>query len=134
MSTNSFYQVALATTAGTSDFQLLRLTTAGTGGTALTPNPMDPAFAVAGCTGMTLPSSKGTEGVPLWRGQVYFTQTHPTARDREPLVILDLDFDRLRIAPPVISAGTANGLCLKNVTGVAAATITWDAYVSELPY
>lgn len=125
------YQVGLATTAGVGDFALLRLTSAGTGGTVVTPNPMDPADAASGCAAMTLPTVKGTEGVGLWRGELYFQQTLGTGEAGPAMLLADIDFDRFRIKPPIIAAGTTNGLALKAITGNAAASVTVLAYVSE---
>jgi hypothetical protein len=48
--------------------------------------------------------------------------------------MLDLDFDRLRLKPPIIAAGTANGLAVKCVNGVTSATVVVVAYITELPY
>lgn len=129
------YQVGLATAAGTSDFQLLRLTTAGTGGTVLGVGTLDPADAAAGATAMSLPTVKGTEGTGLWRGQVYFNQTLPTSLTTPGgLLILDLDFDKLRIKPPIIAAGAANGIALKNNSAIAAGTVAVQVYVTEASY
>lgn len=127
------YQVAAATAAGFYDFLLLRLTTAGTGGVVLTPNAMDPADAAAGAVGMSLPTVKGTEGLGLWRGSVYLTQTiSASLGGGEPAKLLDLDFDKLlRGKPPIIAAGAANGIVLKNSAGIAGATVAIIAYISE---
>lgn len=124
-----FMQVGLATTAGFSSVQILRLTTAGTGGTASTVAPLDTTDPAAGCTGMTLPTVKGTEGTRLWIGSIGVVQTIPAA-GANPL-ILDLDFDRLRIKPIRIPAGTANGICVKIITATAAATVASVAFVTE---
>lgn len=125
------YQAAAATTAGFYDFVLVRLTTAGTGGAAITAISMDPADAASGVTGMSLPTVKGTEGNGLWRGELAFTQTIPVSPGSQGALLLDLSFDQLRVKPPIIAAGVANGIALKSTAGVTAATIAVVAYVSE---
>lgn len=128
------YQVAAATTAGFYDFLLLRLTTAGTGGTALTTVALDPADPAGGAAGMTLPTAKGTEGAAFWRGSLYFTQTiGASLAGGQPALLADLDFDKMRLKPPIIALGATNGLALKTTTGITGATIACAAYVSELP-
>lgn len=127
------YQMGMATTATVGQIGLYRLSTAGTGGTSYTPQLMDPGDAAAGATGMTLPTGKGTEGAVLWMGSVYLMQTvGASAQLNEP--IIDLDWDKLRLKAPVISAGTANGLALKNVTGIAGATVFVVADIEEASY
>src|ERR1044071_6233690 len=55
-----------ATTAALIFFQLLRLTTAGTGGGTITPQQHDSTNdSAAGATAMTLPTVKGTEGAAV---------------------------------------------------------------------
>src|SRR5262245_59859384 len=63
----ALYQLGLATTAAYGQINIFRLSTAGTGGTAFTPAPYDTNDAASGATSMTLPTVKGTEGVPLGR-------------------------------------------------------------------
>jgi hypothetical protein len=110
-------QLGAASTAQVCVFQLVRLTTAGTGGTAYTPRQFDPADGNAEATAMTLPSSKGTEGVGLWTETGVLWSTVPTAGSGQDVV--DLDFrSGLRTKPPTIAAGTSNGLALKNVTAI----------------
>jgi hypothetical protein len=130
------YQMGLATAAAIVNWDILRLTTAGTGGTSITPSLMDTQDSASGATAMTLPTVKGTEGVALWRASSSLTQTVATqAAGTENTKILDIDFDMLmRGKPPRIAAGTSNGICLKQVTGAAAATVYVVATISELSY
>ena len=113
--------LAGGTTAGQQAvFQLLRLTTAGTGGTSYTPRNADPADAALAATAMTLPSSKGTEGNILWTE----TGLVAVASNSAQGPVIDIDFTRdLRSRPFTIAAGTGNGLALKNITAVAGATV-----------
>ena len=97
--------------------QILRLTSAGTGGTVVAPRPMDTVDAGSGATAMTLPSSKGTEGVQLWQ-ESRWLMTNALA-PAPP-------FEWTRASegkPIVIPAGTANGIALKNTLGPATATV-----------
>lgn len=116
-------QVALATTAGVIGIQLLRLSTAGTGGTTRTPVAMDASDSI-GCTGMTLPSSKGTEvSGELWRGYCQTVQTLPASGPAKSVEMFGIDFDALRLKPIRIPAGTTNGLAVKILTAAAGATV-----------
>lgn len=113
-------QLAAAGAATAMVCQLLRLTTAGTGGTSFTPRALDPVSDVTPATTMTLPSAKGTEGSILWTGVSNMLATVAVAGGNP---ILDLDFRDPRAQPIVISAGTSNGLALKNITAVASGTV-----------
>lgn len=128
------YQVAAASSAQNSDLQLVRLTTAGTGGTAITPAPLATSDSAASASAMSLPSSKGTESTILHRQPVYFLQTLGASLTGPWPLMLDLDFERLRLKPPIIAAGTANGLALKCVGAVTSATVVVVAHITELPY
>jgi hypothetical protein len=115
-------QNANATTAQRCDFQLVRLTSAGTGGTAATARPVDSADAAAGATGMTLPTVKGTETVVIeesiliMRQAIAATQTQPE--------------ETILWAPPpgfksyIIPAGAANGLAVKSASACPGGTVT----------
>jgi hypothetical protein len=125
------YQAVAATTAAINFLAVYRLTTAGTGGTAITAVAHDTTDTAAGATGMTLPTVKGTEAANWVDGaEVYWLQTMPTA----------VDFTALRAAwtwggnkgkALRIPAGTANGIAVKNLNAVAAATVIIIAELSE---
>lgn len=123
-------QVAMATTAAMADLLLLRLTSAGTGGTVLTTVARDSTDAASGATAMTLPTGKGSEGAGF-RESVYFAQTIPVSGSPGFGTIVDWDFDKLRLKPPRIAAGTANGYCVKLNTAIAAATVVVFVTFSE---
>ena len=112
------YQMVAAGAATAVNLQLLRLTTAGSGGTSFTPRALDPIDTATAATAQTLPSSKGTEGNILWTGVM---NVAASAGVQQP--ILDLRWDDPRTRPPVIAAGTSNGLALKNITSLATATV-----------
>lgn len=117
------YQLVLETAATIVQWDLFRLSSAGTGGTALTPAQLDTADAASGAAGMTLPTAKGTETTKLYSGTSQCIQTVPTGGVGLAPLILDWDFDKLlRGKLPRIAAGTSNGIALKQVTGAAAAS------------
>ena len=53
----TIYQRTAANTTRQVRFAVFRLTTAGTGGSAITPLPLDPASAASGATAATLPTA-----------------------------------------------------------------------------
>lgn len=123
-------QMGLATTGAFCQWAVYRLSTAGTGGGAITPQLLDPADAAAGATAMTLPTAKGTEGALLWSGATPMTQTI-TATPAATNPILVLDFDDARRKPIHVAAGTSNGIALKNITAIAACTVVVTLWVTE---
>jgi len=124
------YQHIAATTAAIAEFQLVRLTTAGTGGTAVNPLPLDSTDNAASSAGMTLPTARGTAGNRLWHGDAGLLQTMPTSG--ASLLLLDLDFDKLlRGKVPRIPAGVTNGLAFQLVSTHAGAQVIIAAYLAE---
>jgi hypothetical protein len=125
------WQLAMATTAAVGEAQVIRLATAGTGGTTNAINPLDSSDAAAGATSQSLPTAKGTEGVVLWRGTAMFIQTVPTGGPGGATLLYDFDFTHLLGKAVRVPAGTANGICLKNTTAVAASTVTFTVEFAE---
>jgi hypothetical protein len=124
------HQSGLATTATFMQTTIVRLTTAGTGGTAVTPSPLDPADAASGATAMMLPTVKGTEGVGIAGASCYMMQTvTASAQMTNPIAVWD--FDRPRSKPLIIPAGAANGIAVKNLTAVAAGTVHFTVWFDE---
>ena len=119
------YQLAAVTTAAIDEIDLFRLTTAGTGGTVVTPLPLDTTDAASGATCMTLPTVKGTEAAnPIYRISAQFTQTIATqSGGKQGSLLAFWDFDTLHGKALRIAAGTANGVCIKNITARAAGTV-----------
>jgi hypothetical protein len=106
-----------AATAGTVRFEIMRLTTAGTGGTVITPSKLDNGDPAAGFTVMTLPTVKGTEGAAVWPITVGEAAAAPqTSANSDGWV------QHPYSKPLIIPAGIANGITLK-VTGAIAATL-----------
>jgi hypothetical protein len=119
------YQLDPAGTAAACRIQVRRLTTAGTGGTGAEVSPFD-AADTANTTAMSLPSSKGTEASPgcVWDCAVTLTATTGSGR-------LTIDFVAQRGKPLIIPSGTSNGIAIKNITGVASATVQITAIITE---
>lgn len=127
------YQLAPATTAALTAMQLIRLTTAGTGGTARTPQAHDSTDAASGATAMTLPTVKGTEAaVDIDRVTFIPVQTVGAGTTgTQNSLLVDWDFDRLRIKSIRIPSGTTNGLAVKILTATAACTVYVQATFVE---
>ncbi len=110
------WNIGTDTSAGTVDFNLVRTTTAGTGG-VITPAQMDTADAAFGGVVRSLPSPGGTLGTVIFHMTI---DVNNTATTQAPYII---DFDGNRAGkPPIIPAGTANGIALYSpgATGAAA--------------
>lgn len=105
------------TAAAVLKFGIFRLTTAGTGGTAVTPRPMDSADAASGATAATLPTIKGTEGVELRKfafvGRQAFLATASQYDGRYTWT------QQPGMKPIIIPAGIGNGLALKSLVTLA---------------
>lgn len=126
------YQSVLVTTAALAVFDLIRLTTAGTGGTSVTPRPLDTGDAASGATGMTLPTAKGTEGVVIETQLGYLVQTLGASLGVPQATLLaDFDFRGPRQKSLRIPAGTANGIAVKNVNANAGASVVVVAEIVE---
>jgi len=129
----SLYQLVVATTVAMCQFNLYRLTTAGTGGTSFTPVQLDTSDAAAGSSGMTLATTKGTEGNPLSRRTAWLGQTlGASAQWAQPIV--EWRFDVPGVKPIRIGAGTAIGIAVKNITAVAAASVVGEIWFTEQNY
>lgn len=121
----TIFQNGAANASRQARFGIYRLTSAGTGGSAITPAALDPASAAAGGTAATLPSSKGTEGVLVGGIHSAIIQSTITNQTMNPLV--DLDFGLGREKGLWIAAGASNGITLKNL--VADSTVTYDIFL-----
>lgn len=123
-------QYALATTAAIMDLALVRLTTAGTGGSAVTPSALDTSDSSSGATAMQLPTAKGTEGAFVGGGNAYLMQTAGASTPQvQPLWVWE--FDRPRSKSLIIAAGTANGIAVKNLTAHAAGGVRINVWFDE---
>lgn len=114
-------QLASATAVTLNSLLLLRLTTAGTGGTSITPSKLDLGDAAAGATAMTLPTAKGTESTEIRRTALVYRQTIASTAT-QPEESIDWKFGEGALKPLIIPAGTSNGIVIKNGSAVASAT------------
>ena len=127
------HQTGLATTAAFSLFVIGRLTTAGTGGTALTGLQLDTTDSNLSATAMVLPTVKGTQGGGFFQSSGYLAQTAgASSAFAQPIVVWD--FDHLRSKPLIIPAGTSNGIFVQNGTAVAGASVSVNVWLDELSY
>lgn len=121
-------QQAAASAVASTVIQIVRLTTAGTGGTSVTPRQLDSADAASGATSMTLPSAQGTAGNILWNRAIWLgTAAIPVVDVWEWRHLPDSK-------PIIIPAGTSNGIALNLVTGVASASLTIDVEFVETAF
>jgi hypothetical protein len=130
------YQQAAITTAALVPFSLIRLTTAGTGGTSLTASiaPLDTGDSAAGAASMSLPTAKGTEGTTVGPHQVAVpVQTAPTSGQTGLLAFWDFS-TILRGKALRIPSGTANGICVSNRAAAAGLSVYVGVEFSEAPY
>lgn len=125
-------QLTIVTTAAQLYLEVLRLTTAGTGGGVVTPRPFDTNDAAAGFTAMTLPTAKGTEGVQLLRRTFNLNQALSTTATNLSAWVEYVQMPNEK--PIIIPAGTANGIALKVTTGRAGATVDIVAELVETSF
>lgn len=126
-------QSANATTAGPLTISLIRLTSAGTGGTAFTPTKFDSAAAAAGATAMFTPTVNGTESgnelirtVLLLRQAISATQSQP-----------DDAWEWVQSPngqPIIIPAGITNGVAIKIAAVAAGASLAVYAEFVETSF
>lgn len=120
-------QIANGTTQ-VNQWQLVRLSSAGTGGTSYTPRNVDNADPAAGATAMTLPSAKGSEGFIPWTDTVL---THAVAATVGLNPIFDRSWGDPQTKTIWILPGTSNGIALKNITASAGGTYYIQAVIVE---
>lgn len=126
-------QIANATTGGIARFQILRLTTAGTGGGVLTPSKMDTSDAASGATAMTLPTAKGTESTNVQSTSVNMRQSVATSGS-QPDDQWEW-YQKPGMKPLIIPAGAANGICIKiAAAAVAGATVSFFMEFTETTF
>jgi len=127
------YQVTLATTVAIATWNIVRLTSAGTGGTGVAAAALETSDAAAGATAMTLPTAKGTEGTVILPFTTYFMQTLAASNQLvNPIAVIDFDLPRTK--PLIIAAGTSNGIAIKNVTAVPAASVFVNVWLDETSF
>lgn len=106
-------QANILSTASTLAIQVLRTSTAGSGGTAVSARALDAADTTpyAG-TIQTLPTSKGTEGDQLLFRRLNLAASNPLSPGWEWR-----EADQAK--PIIVGNSTANGLCIKNLASAA---------------
>ena len=114
-------QYGLITAAAAQQLELWRLTSAGTGGTAVTAAKFNTADAAAGAAGMTLPSAKGTEGTRLDTREFFAVQTASTAGSLTPYIEWTWGEN---MGPLIVPAGTANGIAIKCLSARTGLTVS----------
>jgi hypothetical protein len=125
----TIFQEAAANTTRQVKFEMRRLTSAGTGGGAITPRALDPASAAAGATGMTLPTGKGTESATGLMDR-YISSVSTTVTGLL-VPVLDADYGNEREKALWIAAGASNGICIKNITADSAVTYSIAVRIVE---
>lgn len=126
------WQVAVATTLSGVAIGLRRMTTAATGGTAVTPAPLDPSDPACGATARAL-ATAGTFGTVLANDVVVLTNAYSAAQHPQ-LLLMDKTFgDGGLIKPLKIAAGTDNGIGIQ-AGGVAGATVIVEIQFFEAAY
>jgi hypothetical protein len=127
------WQAGLSAAANTVALDLMRVTTAGTGGTVITPRKLNSGDAAAGCTAMSaVPNAtRGTAGDLLGRYRLALSSAQPTNSNGAYVVYeAQTILESIRIA-----AGTTNGLVLRVSAGITTApSIDWELDVTELNY
>lgn len=107
-----------ATAAGIVELVVRRATSAPSGGTVVTPGPFDPADPAAAATAMQSPTTLATTSTVLLRPTLYTAATAPQAiGGRWRWEAGD------RHKPIIVPAGTANGIMVAVVTGVAGGSV-----------
>lgn len=128
------YQVGLATTAAIARIALFRLTTAGTGGTGLTVQSADQADTFGGAS-QSLPTVKGTETSTAYhQASMQFIQTVGTGGAGKNSLLCEWDFTAQRVKGLRIATGVTNGLAVKMIDAVAAATVIVVCEFSEMNF
>lgn len=110
-------QQTLAGAAATAEIDILRTTTAGTGGGVISCYPTDGGDTSPYAGGaQTLPTAKGTEGVLLYQVRLPILAAAP--------VLQTYRWERQNYEKPwILAPATTNGLCWKLITGIATSTL-----------
>lgn len=116
------YQAVLASSLTAGAVDVKRLTTAGSGGAALTSIPMDSTDPSPGATLQTAPTVKGTVGSVLSRHIAVFSAAWPTAGG-ESALLTEWVFGGGQGKMLRIPAGTSNGIVVVQATAIAGASV-----------
>lgn len=126
------YQLNMATALTAGQYSVVRLSSAGSGGTALTPNPLDTADPAAGATARQGITTPGTEGTTLLTrpGVIIAALTAAVSRN-EPFIFEASGLYKKALKIP---AGVTNGICLRNAVDAPGATCVIEIEFFEAPY
>lgn len=128
------YLRVAATATSVAQFSLLRLTTAGTGGTG--PGTISPLDSTDGAVGATtrfnLTASKGTTGAVL--DEVQATVPNALSTSLLDLAVFKFDYTDGRRKMPRIPAGTSNGIAVSIADAIAGGSLFVVAHIIELSY
>lgn len=113
-------QVAAAGAATLAQLQIVRVSTAGTGGGAITARGRDSADTYAG-TIQTLPTVKGTEGVTLLNKRMALSNVAATTAAPNSWEWLAQEREGQKAI--TIGPTATDGVCLKIITGIATSTV-----------
>jgi len=123
------WQLGLAGAITMQTFSIVRLTSAGTGGTALTPLALEQSDPGSGATAMRGPTTPGTVNGTLYSATAPVLAALWTVPS-PPMI--DWNFEGMdNTKVPMIAAGVANGLALMTLTAIATATIIYTATFVE---
>jgi hypothetical protein len=125
-------QVGNAAASKQVEFELLRLTTAGTGGTSITPNPSDLVDPATSARGMTLPSAKGTESSLMGKKAGPILTTAATAGHERVVRFTFPETGDNSTKPVTTASGATTGWVLKNVQSDATCTVLISAEFQEV--
>lgn len=124
----TLYQVGLPAAGTNFIADVFRVTTAPTGGTAVTPAPYDTADAASGAAAAYLPGVAGTLGTRVAVGVLDLSATAGLGGR------LDFLFPPSGPKSLVIPAGIANGIVVRNATGANTGSIVAEIVFSEAAY
>lgn len=110
-------QGGTATGTAVPEFQVLRVTTRGTGGTVVSCRPFNPAnTSPYGGSAVVLPATPGSEGDILLNGAMNVRTVNTGA-------VIPFHWEQHRNSEPLISGnGTASGIAIKNLRAVVGGT------------
>jgi hypothetical protein len=124
-------QAGLITAAAATTFLIARVTTAGTGGTAITPSKMDNGDAASGATSASgVPTAThGTIGTNYFTRTIFPVQTAPAGG-----LALAASWEWVQhpgMKPLIIPAGITNGFVIRNQGARAGLTVNFEIEFTE---
>lgn len=124
----TIYQAGLPAAGVNFILDIFRVTTAPTGGTAVTPSPMDTADAASGATSAYLPGVAGALGVRVGVATMQLSATAGLGGKAE------WTFPPIGPKSLVIPAGVTNGIVIRNASGANTGSVVAEIVFSEASY